>query len=67
VQSFFSGIDSKYVKIKPREADKYTDDNLTKLEEYKMMIGGLPRRKIKFYDQTGINYDKLYPATRHFF
>ena len=29
-----------------------------------MMICGLPRSKMKFYAQTGMNYDKLYPTTR---
>ena len=29
VQSFFSRLGSKFVKIKPREADKYTNSNLT--------------------------------------
>ena len=29
VKSFFGQLDSKYVKIKAREADKYTNSNLT--------------------------------------
>ena len=64
VQSFFGQLDGEYVEINAREADKYTDANLAKLEEYKIMIGGLPRRKMKFYGRTGISCDKPYPATR---
>ena len=55
MQSFFSQVGSKFVKRLI---------NTPKLIEYKMMIGGLPRRKMKLYDQTGINYDKIYPTRR---
>ena len=55
MQSFFSQVGSKFVKRLI---------NTPKLIEYKIMIGGLPRRKMKLYDQTGINYDKIYPTHR---
>ncbi|GMI02867.1 hypothetical protein TrRE_jg7394 [Triparma retinervis] len=66
VQKFFKDVGSKIIKIKPKEADKYTLDALAKFVDYQDFIRGQPAVRLHFYDQSGVSFAKLYPETRRY-
>ena len=51
-------------KTRKEPLDKYTVDNTLRLGEYIQEISGVPRARLRFYDQTGISYKDILQGRR---
>ena len=56
VQQFFSSLGSRVIKIKPGEADKFTEENWLRLREFEIDMVGVQRKRLRMYDQTGWSF-----------
>jgi hypothetical protein len=56
---FKSKLGSRIKQAKLNDIDKFTHDNWMKHQEYLGAMFGVERERIRFYDQTGINFSDL--------
>lgn len=52
---------SRYVNIDYSSADKWTVKNLLRLRKFELMMAGVDRSRIRFYDQTGFTAKDFLP------
>ena len=63
---FAEKMGSKFIDVNPTEVDKWTAENWLQLQEFCHALEGVERHRLRFYDQTGLTFNKIVSTrTRH--